>query len=146
MSGPLGDSPCKILRQLLVDAGLGTDTPGQDWQVKAGIEPDDPANCLTCYDDTNVLDGRTQPDHEYVEQHGIQVKVRSYDKPTGFAKAAAIFLYIAEQIYNNVTNVGPNKYYVHHINWTGGVLAVGKEPTTQRFIHTINGTMRIRQH
>jgi hypothetical protein len=151
MSGQLADSPCKVLLQILVDLGVGTDVPGQDWTVKAGIEPDDPTNCLTTYDDAGIIDGRTQPDGEFVEQHGIQVRVRSNDKPTGYAKASSIFNNSALLVYHAVTHVRQNDgtfntYHVVRVQWTGNVIAVGKEKTSQRFIHTINGNIRLRQY
>ena len=153
MSGALAHSPADVVRNLLVDLGLGT-TPSDagSWPVYAAQEPNTPDSVITIYDTAGRKNGRTQVDGEVQEHHGIQIRVRDANHQDGYAKARAIAVALDEQVaaqgvvVDDIVGTGQTTYVVWNVSRTTDVLSLGKEtPTSKRNLFTINAVAALRQ-
>ncbi len=159
MPGILTHSPCEILRQLLIDLGLGTDpdlSPQQAWPVYASGEPSSPDSVITVYDtDGRDAGMRFQTTGERQEMQGFQIRVRSVDKPTGYVKAQNMAITLDEQVFSRPVTVGAytassvipaGTYTVWGIVRSGSVNDLYKYvPSSKLSLHTINGVISVTQ-
>lgn len=140
-------SPAHIIRQMLVDLGIGSDpdlaTLG-DWPCYDGAEPENPDDVITIYDTTGLQDGRAMFDGELLQHHGVQARIRGQDAPTAWAKADAVQTAFAQTVYDERVTIGANSYFVLCLGKISQVLAVGREPNSRRSVFTINAVAAIR--
>jgi hypothetical protein len=90
MSGSLDHFPADIIRQLLIDLGVGLDITATDWPAFSQKEPDSPDNVITVFDTMGRDLGRTNPDSVRSERYGIQVRVRGGDIDATGVRARSI--------------------------------------------------------
>ena len=149
MALPLLNSPADILRWLLIDMGLGSEPAIPQvlpWPVFATNEPDEPENCLTCFDTEGQPDGRTQPDGEYQQHYGIQIRCRSGNHPTGYQQLQAIAIALDQTVNMATVLITPASYVVWVVDRRGDVIPIGKDvPKTKRSIFTVNVVAAIRR-
>ena len=147
MTIALVHSPADVVRQHLIDAGLGTaPSASGSWPVFAIGEPSEPDNCLTVYDTAGSSAGRTMPDGEIQGMYGIQVRIRSATHALGWAKANAIGAHLSEVAYQEVVHYGASNYLIHCFSRIGDVIPLGKNvPDTRRFLFTLNCMVNLRQ-
>lgn len=142
----LPHSPADVIRWLMIQDAVATDPADDDtWPAFESFEPDRPDNCITVYDTTGRDSGRSMVDGELMEHFGFMVRVRAYDKPTGWTKVKAIHLWMQETVsWSSKVTIGAYRYRVPAIAM-GPILRVGNEsPESKRFVHTINATSAIR--
>ena len=146
MSSSLDHSPADVVRWLLIDLSLGTD-PGDEgsWPIHASSEPDSPDNLIAVYDTAGVTGGRIQRTGETIEHRGIMVQVRGTGQPTAWAKAEAIKTALDESVDKSLVTVGSSDYIVYAITRHSGPVSLGREPSTNRFLFTINAVVALRQ-
>ena len=135
-----------MLQWLLISLDQGTSpllSPQQAWPTFCSNEPSTPDDCITTYDTAGRDDGRIMVTGNRVEHPGVQVRVRSTDHPTGYAKARAICVVLDSGFYDQlVTLPNGNQYVVHAVYRSGNVIALGKDtPNSKRTLFTINATM-----
>ena len=153
MSGNLTHSPAQIIRDLLVDLGLGVlPSAGGLWPIFVTGIPDSPDSIITITDTLGTSDGRLQPTGEATEHPGFQVAIRDANHQDGWEKANAIRVALSETILLNTVSItdnvgtGTSTYTVHAVSKIGGVIVLGKElPTSKRHLFTINATVALRQ-
>lgn len=149
MSTSLLHGSADIVRWLLVAKGFLTSplaSPLQPWPCYESKEPSSPDNCVTIYDTSGFNDGRAMVDGELFVHDGIQVRIRSIDKPTGAAKVNALYKQLSENIYQDQVTIDGTVYQVHCISKFGNVLFLGKDvPNTKRSLWTINAAVSLRQ-
>ena len=146
MSGSLTNSPQYIIRQLLVNLAVGTNySLGGSWPVYDGSEPDTPDNCITVYGTDPEIQGHNLTDGEVTEQYGFQVRVRSVTNETGGSKAREIAQALDKSVNLTVVTISPSSYVVVAVTRGSGPIPLGKEPSTKRYLHTINCKASIRQ-
>lgn len=160
MSGMLDHSPEEIIRDLLVDLGLGVvpvyeknpqagQQPvytGQPWPVFAGGEPDKPDSAITVKGTTGVMLGRIQIDGSQSEDHGIQVLVRAAGAAVGIKKLNRICIALDKDVTRRTLTIGGSDYLVHRINRTSGPLSLGREsPQSSRRLFTANMLVAVEQ-
>lgn len=146
MAGRLRHQPCAIVRQLLVAKGVGSDPSlKQSWPVFESGSPDKPDSAITVYDSTGILQGRIQYNGETQLRHGLQFMIRAAGTTAGGAKAQELADLLDKQVEWNTVSIGNNRYIVQSIGRTSDVLALGKEPGTQRSLFSINATATLRQ-
>jgi hypothetical protein len=149
MPGLLTHSPADIIRYLLTDLGLGSDsdTPNLSaWPVYESDEPPTPDDCITVYNTSDKIQGRSMIDGEFQGQEGFLIRIRSSGPVNGFSKAEAIKEAIDKQCTQVVVNLEGHSYRIPAINRTTGVLKLGQEVgVSNRYIYTINATAAIRQ-
>ena len=151
MSIPLDDSPAEIVRQLLIDLGVGVGlaadgyTPLGAWPVYTDVEPTTPDNALTVYDTTPRSRARSMIDGEQVMGWGVQVRVRATDKPTGRDKAEAVRIAFNETVYHNAVYYNSHVYVVYTASRTN-LLRLGLDGSaSKRFLHTVNTEVTLRE-
>lgn len=149
MSGSLTHNPALVIRQVLIDLGLGSDG-GSTWPIYHTNEPDTPDSVITVFDQAGLQQGRTMPDSERQEAHGIQVLVRHPDEETGYAKARAIAIALDGVRQRSVTiteeaGTGTTDYKVWGIRRTSGVLSLGKDKANDYSnLFTVNALVHLR--
>lgn len=153
MPGTLTHSPARVVRQMLVDLGLGVagdyDQTGRytggDWPVFAASEPDLPDECLTVYDTTPIDDGSIMIDGERQEHQGVQIRVRAREHDAGWLKARAVAVALDESVYDETVTIDGTTYLVMSANRQGGIAVLGKEPTSRRNLFTLNALVTMYQ-
>lgn len=147
MPGTLTHTPAHVLQQVLVTENLGAaPAQGASWPVTFAVEADAPDNVITVYDVGGTQNGRTNPDNERQERHGIQFRIRASVEEDGFRKANAIAIAMDEDVYQYVVTIDTQTYLVHSFMRTSGPLSEGKEtPISKRSLYTVNGTVMLRQ-
>jgi hypothetical protein len=142
----LEHSPADVLRWLLIHLGVGTDpTTGGSWPIHASSEPDLPDNLITVYDTAGTTDGRIHRTGETAEHRGVMVQVRGTSQPTAWAKADSVKVALDESLSNELVTVDDAEYIVHAATRHSGPLSLGREPSTNRFLFTINAVVSLRQ-
>lgn len=131
------------MRQLLIDLGLAADG-GTSWPAFHEFEPDLPDGCVTVYTTAGTDQGSAQVDGSLLGPTGLQVRVRSNDGDTGWAKADEIQTALAGLAARNVT-VGASVYNVWDV-LPDDVLPIGFDvPGGRRQLFTFNALMMIDQ-
>lgn len=134
--------PSQILRQLLIDESIGTDSG--DWSTYENLLPDGvgvPVNAIALMDNAGTDDGRTS-DGNRIEHPGIQVLVRSTDYDEGYSKLRAIGNLFDTLSYSSVT-VASTNYVVEAITRTGNLLTLGEEEDSQNQLFSLNARVTI---
>lgn len=146
MSGPLEHSPADVVRYLMRDLGLGVlPSSGGPWPVFVGNEPDNPDNCLTLYDTAPTLGGRIQATGEYVEKHGIQIRLRAKNHVDGYQKSREITEALDTLAYRDTVTINGASYLVHALHRTSGIIEVGFDsPVSKRLLFTVNYLVTLR--
>ena len=148
MSGILSHSPAKVIRQLLIDAGIlfavtsGT-ADNVDWTAFVNNHPDAPDNSVALYNTAAVTHGRTQVDGVTQKHYGIQTRVRAQDANTGYTKAREIYD-AYEAVLRTAVEVDSVIYMVQAINCSGDILDIGFDGSSKRRLFTINVRTDIR--
>lgn len=149
MSGTLTHSPSDIVRQLLVNLGVGVlpvNGTITNWPIGCDTEEDSPDNFITVQGTVGRKSGRLSFSGEVVEHHGIQIRIRSQTHPAGWTKARSVAVTIDESIRNEYVTIGGTQYAVHALTRESGPVPLGREtPTSQRRLFTLNATVTLRQ-
>lgn len=147
MSGLLQHSPADVIRYLIIQLGSGSNPDASlAWPVYAAKEPNLPDNCITVFDTEGRDDGRTSPDGERQEFHGVQVKIRATTHALGWDKARDIAVSLDEEVLNETVAIGSSRYVVTAVTRTSGVLVVGSDtPSSNRRIFTFNAVVSVEQ-
>jgi hypothetical protein len=138
--------PADVLRWLLIDEGAGTDPrlrPLEAWPVYYPEDPGTPDNVLVTADTTPVSHGRLMVSGAQSLHHGIQVRIRAYDHPTGWLKAWGVKQLLDRQVNNVRVTVGSTVYVVEAVSATN-LLLMGREPNSNRRVFSINGLLALR--
>lgn len=144
MTGRLNFDPAEIVQQLLIDLGIGTAVADElDWPIYHDSMPDTPDDCIRVKSTEGRDNGRVQHSGEVQEHYGIQIKVRSKSAVDGFTKAHRIASTLDTVIHRNEVEVDLDLYRVNSIRRVGNVLALGKEPDSNRRNWTVNGLASI---
>lgn len=151
MPGQLDHSPADVVRQLLIDLGLGTaistaGAPTGAWPVYHASAPPEPDRIITVRSTTGIDGGRSHPDGERLTHHGIQVAIRSVSESEGYIKANAIAIALDQSVRRVTVTVDGVNYLVYCFSKVGDVIPAGKEtPTSKRSLFTINPMVSLRK-
>ena len=145
MPGLLLHSPSDIIRQLLVDRGLGAYPPADPWPIYVVMEPDGPDDVITLSDMDGTDSGRTMNDGERQEHHGVMVRVRAFTHTDGYAKIRHIAVILDQEVYDAIVVIGVRTYKIHSVSRLGDVMVLGKETlVSKRSIFTVNTVVSVR--
>lgn len=154
MPGFLYHSPARIIAELLIGAGYGTDperTIGGAWPIFVGREPDGPDEIIKV-SFTQGKDFGDTADNERQEWYGIQIMVRANTEEEGFYKIQRIALFL-DQVHRTLVDItqieavgtGTTEYILNGITRTSNVLPLGTESLqSQRQLFTVNAVAVIR--
>lgn len=149
MPGAMEDSQANVIRQLLIDLGLGvapSSPHATDWAVIAHREVDRPDNVIIVKNSEGQIGQREHVEGERDERNGIQVIVRSGNTVAGYNKARAIAVAMDQQMNQQTVTVGDNQYLVWTVIRTSDVMYLGEEePQSTRSLHSINAVVSLRQ-
>lgn len=143
MATLLNHSPAQIIRQVLIDLGLGSASGA--WPVYYSEEPDRPDNVITVYDTQGRDFGSYQVTGERVEHHGISVRIRAATYAIGWKKARAIAVALDESIHVHSLVLEDAAYCVHATNRTSAVVSLGEEEATSRRLFTVNAVVNLKE-
>jgi len=101
-----------------------------------------PDNCITIYNTSGLVTGRTMIDGRVFQKHGLQFRVRSKDHPTGWTRIDALSRF-AQRVYEaavHVTRDGvDSRYLIKCFVSIGNVLDLGKDANnSDRNLFTLN--------
>ena len=142
MSGYLPDSPARVVRDLLIQLGLGT--AASTWPVYVSSEPSSPDNCITVYDTSGLDHGREHIGGERQEHNGFQIRIRSATPDVGWTRTSLIATTLDTSTNLTTVVIGTHTYLVQSITRKNGPLAIGKEAITNRNLFTINAVISVR--
>jgi hypothetical protein len=142
-----------IVRQLLVDMGLGSEVgENEDWPVYHSSTPDAPDNCITTIDMPGILFGRSQPTGEVFEHQGVKIRIRSVDGD-GYVKGKQIFIALSESVggrepggtlrNTQVDMPDGTVYCIQCMTARSPVTSMGREAVTNRRQWDINYTLSL---
>ena len=148
MSGNFSDLPSKVIAQLVLDLGLGTQVEtNAEWPVFWGGMADSGThnNAIGITHVPGSMFGFSQHNNEGMEHHGFQVLVRATSEEIGYAKAKAILEAFDKTVKRTTVTVGLNTYIVHSMVRSADVNRLGPEPETRRRKFSLNYTVPMRQ-
>ena len=135
-------SPASILAAYIIDEMDKMSWPIEkdNWPLYISHMPDGDnveTNCGAIYDTSGVLDSR-QMDGRIPLHPGIQIRIRSKDYETGFAKIEDLASELDTIAFNLVT-IATGIYEIQNVSRTTNVVSLGIERgTKRRFLFTIN--------
>lgn len=138
MSGALDHSPAEILAKLLIDNSLATDpADAGSWPAAFAQMQNTPDNAISIKGTESDLQNRSMIDGEQFERYGLSILVRGTDFETGEDKARDIAVALDGYVLKIVA-IGSTTYRLHNISRSGGVLNLGEEQGSSRFLFSIN--------
>lgn len=143
MAQTLTHQPSQIVRQLLIDLGLGTN--GGTWPVYYGKTPDLPDSLLVVNDIEPQLDGQLMPSGAVVQHRGIQIMVRAALDADAWLRADALITDLAGVLRRVIVVSGTN-YMLQKLANIRGPIRLGMErEATHRHLYTINMLAAVKQ-
>lgn len=145
MSGALNHTPAEIVHQWALDESLvlAPDSEG-DWIGVINNTPADFTNIVSISDTAGITQGKTHPDGQTQEAHGIQFWIRGKTQPLAWAKGNAILTAVDAALRETVSIDG-STYLIQSMTPTSTLIPVGKEqPEDFMFIYSLNVTVPIR--
>jgi hypothetical protein len=152
-AGLLTHSAADVAAQALIDLGLGVEVDGSStaWQVSVDIEPDSPDEVLVVKTTTGRTQGSSMITGIIERSFGVQVLIRSRLSNVGAQKAESIRDAMETRVYGmDVTvpaadGVPAGTYRINDFDSVGDVLPLGLEEGSNRFFHSVNGTVVLKQ-
>ncbi len=114
------------IARLLENQGFGTFANTSSWAISIGTEPDKPNNAITIYDTGGEAPDTDEAD---VNRMSFQVRVRSMDYVTAYAKLAAIRAYL---ISRGTKQINTTRYVGIYI--TSDILSIGKDESNRQLL------------
>lgn len=136
MSVYLTHPPEKIIRQLLLNLGHGTETG--DWTTYYTFQPDAPNNSLCVYGPVGRSGNRDMNSGEKQDFHGIQVRVRAESQDTGYLKAQQIQAALDQDVQRTGVVVSSVGYLIWNMSRSSGIISLGFDGQTRRRLWTMN--------
>lgn len=135
--------PATVIRQLLIDAGLGEESG--DWQTFVSFLPEVPDSAICVYDTAGRFDGRIMNGGEQIEHEGIMIYVRGIGYPTVWNKANDIAKTL-DAVNNALVTVGSEFWGIQNISRTSPVMPLGVDVIGGKRRHefTINMLLTMR--
>lgn len=128
-------SPASIMVAYVIEKlGKMTDPSDKnDWPLYVSHLPDGKnvkTDCGAIYDTSGVNEPRAMTGE--VSRHpGIQLRIRSRDYETGYAKIEDIASALDEVINNTIT-IGTSEFEIQNVSRTSPIVSLGVEPGTRR--------------
>lgn len=145
MSGPLNDSPAKILQYLAVDFGIANLPPTKPWPIYLNNLPDGPNSAIVAIDREGIKHGRDMNSGTVFEASAVEFLFRSNDLGDAYTKARQFLNWMDTTIYMDQVEVGETIYEVQRISRDGEPRYLGPElGASRRFLYSLNTTAVLR--
>jgi hypothetical protein len=139
MSGTLSHTPAQVIRQLMIDLGLGANG-GLVWPIYAEESPDKPDNCITVRTTGEVSQGRFQIGGEEQTAYSLQIIVRALHHQLGATKVNAIKVTLSQSVQLTNTTVTDDEssgtatqtYTVYSISRRSGPFFLSAPPSDRK--------------
>jgi hypothetical protein len=144
----LSHTPSQVLRQAIIDLGLGSDG-GSTWPVWATGFIDKPDDAIAVIDTTNVPRGRFMIGGEVQQAYGVQVLVRANDVEEAWLKADQVLealtqsTHLLEVVATDSIGTGSQTYTLFNVNHRSGPLPV-HDPDSDRKMWSLNFVATLR--
>ena len=142
-------SPASILAYYIINTleEMTDESDGEDWPLYKASLPDGSnvkTNAGAVFDTVGMNDQRSMDGG--VPQHpGIQLKIRSRDYETGYAKIEDI-AHALDEVANAEIEIDALEYELQNVSRTSPIVCLGNEYSTKRrFEFTINFLLTIRE-
>lgn len=135
-------SPANIIRQFLIEEGIGQSHSKKDWVVYTASEPDDPDNAITIYNTRGTLDGRIHETGEVVQHYGFQTKIRGKDDETASAKGREIYT-AYNQLLRRLITVNSVAIRLQAITLKSPLMPMGQQVKGRRILYVVNAIVTI---
>lgn len=146
MPGLLTHPVARVVTQLVVDLGYGVDPDLRSpaaWSVYYGGEPPSPDEVITVRSTEGLDDGTTMVDGVLQSWYGVQVRVRSMDEESGWARIKPL-AGVLHALSDQLVNVAGTQYLVSSVVLRGEPTSLAKaDPTSSRSIHVLNALTSI---
>ena len=145
MPGTLTHSPADIIRNILINEGVGTDpSDSGSWPIFASSKPDEPENLIASIDSRGDDQGYTMNDGEVQEKEGVTIWVRGTDHQTAYNKAKSIADTL-DGLYQYIVTISGTSYLVHCVARQDNPLTPKKELNSERNVFEFGNLVTVRQ-
>ncbi len=149
VSDTLLTSPASILAAYIIDGleDMSDGNSGGTWPLFISAMPDSvnvKEDCGAVYNTTGFKDGRLM-EGQVIQHYGVQLKIRSEDHDTGWAKAEAIASSL-DAVYNTLITKDEVEFVLKNISRTSPVISLGLEVgTSRKNLFTVNFILTIKR-
>jgi hypothetical protein len=146
----LNHTSADIVSRILIELNLGAEpaTPPPEWPVYVDDEPNPapgyvPDEIIIVTDTTGTNDGRSMPDGERQEHHGISVRIRARRPDTGGELAERICAALNEQVLRRVVTIDAHVYLVQCFSGVRKIHDYKKDKSSQLRYYSVNGLVSV---
>jgi len=132
----MNHTPAQVVRQLLINLGLGTATG--TWPIHHSVLPPQPDDCIAVIDTEPFLFGRSHVTGQTLMIRGIQVMVRSANVVEGYRKCKDINVAFDEDVYRDEVTIEDSIYLVQAISRLTAEIPIGWDETSKRRLYSTN--------
>ena len=141
------DPPSTILKQYLIDSGVGVDPTlsGLDWGIYVSVMPDADGindNTQAIFDTTGIKLGKWLKNGQTFFQYGFQILIRSNDYVAGFDQMKLVSdkldsVKYTSQVYNSTT------YTMASVKRTSSFPVGQEDDKRRRQLFSVNGLLSV---
>ena len=142
----LAVSPASILAYYIINglAKMSDPSDGSAFPLWISHMQDKPSNAGAIYDTSGIIEQRQMnglvPTHQ-----GIQIRIRTINYETGYAKIESIASAL-DEVFDQTVEIDPEEYVIQNISKTTPIVPLGLEGgTKRRFLFTANFLLTIRK-
>ena len=140
-------SPAYILAEYIIEVlGDMADPPSTTWPLYRNSLPDGngvPDNAGAVFDTSPLVDGRYMSGGVVVEHPGVQLRVRSKDQQTGYAKIEDLVRTL-ETVTNVTVSTATETFVLQNVSRSSGVVSMGIDEQ-RRWHHTANFLLTVKE-
>lgn len=118
----------EVIRQWLLDEGLGNDTT---WQVKMENVPNEPVQLIGIVTTSALKQGRLMRTGEVIQKPRLEIQIRTQLFKTGKLKSVEIEQAI-DSLYKASVTVGGSLYTIQNITRDSGFVSLGTDLSDKR--------------
>ncbi len=144
----IADPPSTILKQYLIDSGVGLDptaSPSSDWGIYVSQLPDADGisdNTMAILDTSGIKIAKWMKNGQTYFNYGFQIIVRSNGYVEGFTQMKLVedkldSVKYTSQVYNSIT------YTMRNVNRTSSFVLGQEEDKRRRQLFSVNGLLSV---
>lgn len=143
-------APAQIIAKYIIEATLGTDPiKNQRWPTFIGFMPNERENksgLICCYDTNGTTDGRLMRTGTIIEHPSVQIRLRSVDAQSAYAKARSIATAL-DSLFREEISLEDSTYLLLNASRRSPILDMGTSPEEKTFKNfSINYLLTIKEN